>query len=62
MFAPVDFNVGNLRPGFEGDEEAAEVVAEIQDGVSREKYLGVERFGHGDFSFSDRKGGESSVN
>jgi hypothetical protein len=53
LVAPVDFNVGNLRPSFEGDEKTAEVVAVIQEGVSGVKDVGVERFGHGDFWFSD---------
>jgi hypothetical protein len=53
LIAPVDFDMGNLGPGFEGNEPAPKIVAEIQDGVSGVKDRGIERFGHGAFPFSD---------
>ena len=49
LIAPVNFDMGNLRPGFEGNKPATKVVAEIQDGVARLKDCGGEWFGHGEF-------------
>ncbi|MGD0816186.1 MAG: hypothetical protein ABSA83_21550 [Verrucomicrobiota bacterium] len=59
LIAPVDFDVGNLRPGFEGDKPTPKIMAKIQDGVAGLKDRGCERFGHGEFLFSIRIGDES---
>jgi len=60
--APVDFDMGNLRPSLDGDEPASKVVAEIQDGVAGVKNGGVERFRHGDFpSLTESAGRQEEI-
>ena len=42
LIAPVYFDVGNLRPGFEGDKPTPKIMTEIQDGIAGLKDRGGE--------------------
>jgi hypothetical protein len=53
--------MGDLRPGFEGDDPVKEVMPEIQDGIAGLKNCGVERFGHEIFSLTKPAGSQAQA-